>query len=238
MLDKFIDTVPFDPALITLIGGVLAAISAIRIFRQIAWMALLGGLLAVAGSFLQNAKSDKDMKAKAAEYLLAIKQSETASTKETWASNTGGDSWFYVDAWVVNSSKFMRVIEFNGKYPMHDVEIVTEISDADPNTPDNKRVLTTFHESFSSIDRQTFLNRLFEIPDIERIKFNITIEARNGLFVEELYYRRINNKWTKAIILTKAKTRSEDGTMKPVTSSIGEPHRIIDPDFPINELQL
>lgn len=199
---KYISVGALIGGLLVIIGGVLSGYSD---FKQT-------NLLNIRTEQIYNLSKDNTK--------LSIRNTELSKLNKelneyTINSITGGDSFcYYKIAYpgaVGSKNTFSRWLTHIGRFPIYDLSIRIYDSNKCSEITENKKF--NFNEllrcqeylnraSFYKLGNANFFQNMPEIiqlpSDVDKLSYSIFFTARNGEWLEQVVFRKIQNKWTWA----------------------------------------
>lgn len=205
------------------------------------FVVFVGGAIAVMGTLWssrrQASKNDEIAQLSKLNAELSERNSRLIS-EETLAAITGGDSWFYfgTSQQYQAEGKDARIIIFSGRHPMFDVTVTIDTQILDLSQHRYVRVGQPIIQTLGTVHGYThrLINGEMDFSTNEGVYYSIHIEARNGEILQDLYFRKVNGRWTKADKVTRYRPQPADSAKGGF--EMAELHKKIDDDYPGGEL--
>lgn len=207
----------FSPAVIILIGSLLVA---------------LGGIWAAhkQNQFESQLKTKQETLEAKNEEIIQLNQKMGVLSYHTMNMVTGGDS-YAIAMFANNGGELLSQIHLShhGKFPLYDLKI--QIYDLDAKK--NIAVLPVGNiGSIQHIQHWPLGHNLnFDLSGKTSQRFNILFYARNGMWIQQLIYKRLNDHWTSAMRIIRP-TANFDKDEKSII------YKEISSDFPIVESEI
>lgn len=181
------------PALVTYFGALISAFGAVwglllenqYVGRGVA-VVVIGAFVSAGGALWSSGERTRF------ERELRDRSDEIAElNRRIAASVTGGDSFCYLDVTVNNETGVVGLnVAHEGEYPLYDVNFcIADLQKGD-------RIA---FQVGNAIPNLVFSVGTIQLPSTCEQDYNVFFSARNGHFMQEIRFRRIDGQWKQAI---------------------------------------
>ncbi|MCP4546551.1 MAG: hypothetical protein GY835_08820 [bacterium] len=192
-------------AIIATIGAFLASVQQAPLLSHLkgpAGLILVSAIIAMIGAFWASVQQAADQKRFEGELAkkneeLRHKTDELAAMSARLANLvTGGNSFTFLQMGFGAKKTDAKIFYWTqGSYPMYDVVVrIVDLDKFDARDPDH-----TINLSVGNLNPGDTEGPPFKLPDRDSHRYNIIIQARNGMITEQLYLVWAETHWTKAI---------------------------------------
>jgi hypothetical protein len=197
------------------LGGILPQDHKKNFFCRINfWTILSGAIIILIGSINSNINQSKvesqllDKTNEVAELSSRISELSEKSTSMI----TGGDNFPYVDVALYEGNLPQLIVHNTGKYPIYDIYIrffdIDKFNYMKSNSNTWKTlvdcsVINEFGNLSPGFSRTISFRPVLNWQEKTERRINIFLTARNGYFVEKLRFKKLNDKWVRALVLSK-----------------------------------
>jgi len=178
------------------------------------WAMLFGAIIILVGSInshISQSRIESQLLEKTSKVETLSKELSQLSN-ESIAIITGGDNYPYVDVALYEEDKPQLIVNNTGEYPLYDINFRFFDIDKYNHIKQGKKawdslmdcsVIVEFGNLSPGFSRTISFRPVLSWPNDRERNVNVFITARNGYFVEKLRFRRIENKWVRALIVKK-----------------------------------
>lgn len=199
------------------LGGILPQEQKKNIYCRLNFWAIVSGAIVILiGSIYSNlnqAKVESQLLKKTTK-VVELSKNLSELSNQSISMITGGDNFPYIDVALYEKDLPQLIVHNTGEYPLYDINIRFFDIDKFNNIKDRTNswqslmdcsVTIEFGNLSPGFSRTISFRPVLDWHNGKERNVNIFLTARNGYFVEKLRFRKVGNKWVRALILLKGK---------------------------------